>query len=107
MGNNSTHRFVDLFGNEVILTAEVKRVIFAKHPEVSRVFDKVADTLALPDAVKRSSTDVRVRLYYRFYQDVFDGKFIVIVVKRVDYRGFVSTIYITDKMKAGEMIWQK
>jgi len=106
MNNNLAHRYFDRFGKEIILTTEVKRVIFAKHPEVSRFFDKVTVTLASPDMVKRSPTDLRVRLYYRFYQEIFGGKFMVVVVKSVE-RDFISTIYITDKVKAGEVIWQK
>ena len=106
MDDALTHRYFDRFGQEIILTAEVKRVVFAKHPEVSHFFDKVTGTLALPDLVKRSTTDPRVRLYYRFYQEVFGGKFMVVVVKSVE-REFISTIYITDKVKGGEVIWQR
>lgn len=98
------HVWTDVFGEEVILTEEVKQVIFTKHPEVRRFFNRVEKVLAMPDTVQRSIIDVRVSLYYRFYPDIFNGKFIVVVVKRVD-RKFISTLYITDKIKIGGILW--
>ncbi len=83
--------------------------MFVKHPEVRRFFDRVAETLATPELVKKSVSDTRVDLYYRFYQDLFGGKYLVVVVKHLEHVGhsFISTIYVTDKVKEGEMVWPR
>jgi len=98
--------FKDYLGEQVVLTKDVYGVILLKHPESKKFFDHIGETLASPEVVRRSVTDIRTRLYYRFYRDVLDGKFVVVVVKRAE-GNFISTIYATDKIKEGEVIWQK
>jgi len=103
---NPHYIFTDYAGERITLSAEVYQVIATKHPEVKRFFEYVRETLADPQIVRQSVTDPRVRLYYRFYADVLDGKLVVVVVKQANVN-FVSTIYATDKIKEGETIWQK
>ncbi len=98
--------FIDYRNEEIYLSDEVYRVILDKHPESKQFIKRVGEMLSAPDQVRKSTTDPRVRLYYRFYPDVLKGKLIAIVVKRVD-RNFISTIYATDRIKEGEIIWQK
>ncbi len=98
--------FTDYLNELVFLDDEVKQVILMKHPEVSGLFEHVKKTLENPDVVKRSKITKRSRLYYRFFTEIFEGKFLVIVVKRADYN-FISTIYLTDKVKEGNVLWQK
>lgn len=66
------------------MSDEVYQVILVKHPEARKLFDRVGETLLEPDSVRKSVTDVRVRLYYRFYPDILGGKFVVVVVKGAD-----------------------
>jgi hypothetical protein len=49
--------------------------------------------------------DERSILYYRFDDTVLGGKWVVVVVKRVD-RHFISTLYPTDQIKSGDLIWK-
>ncbi len=37
--------------------------------------------LSKPDYVKRSTRDKTVILYYKFYDDIFDGKYLLAVTK--------------------------
>ncbi|MBI3538179.1 MAG: hypothetical protein HY070_11570 [Chloroflexi bacterium] len=106
MFSQMAYSFKDYLGEEIFLTAQVYQVILVKHLEVSRFFDRVGDTLMNPDEVRKSVTDSRVRLYYRYYPDVLDGKFVVVVVKRAEGI-FISTIYATDRIKEGEILWKK
>ena len=87
--------YVDVLDEEVILTALVRAVILTKHPEVADFIERI-----------ESIRDERVVLYYRYEAEVFAGKWIVVVVKRID-RNFISTIYVTDQIKSGEVIWTK
>jgi hypothetical protein len=96
----------DFQGAEIVLEEDVKRIIFQKHPEVQDVLDRIPVVLQDPDLVKRSATNPRVRLYYRYFDSVLDGKYLVVVVKRVE-QSFVSTIYVTDHIKKGDVIWKK
>lgn len=98
--------YTDLFGESVVLTDNVKAVILAKHPEVATFLDRVSATLLTPDEIRRSVTDERVVLYYRYETDVMGGKWVVVVVKQID-RHYISTIYATDRIKSGEILWKK
>ncbi len=95
------------YGNEAIyLSEQVYHVILEKHPEANQFFDRISETVSAPDQVRRSVSDASARLYYHFYPDVLDGKFVAVVVKRVD-RNFIPTFYATDRIKEGEILWQK
>lgn len=98
--------YVDALDEEIALTEQVRTTILSKHPEVADFIDQIEVVLREPDEIRRSIWDDRVVLYYRYETEILNGKWIVVVVKRVD-RNFVSTIYATDKLKSGEVIWIK
>ncbi|MEW6578775.1 MAG: hypothetical protein AB1435_06220 [Chloroflexota bacterium] len=98
--------YVDVFGNAVVLTSMVRTAILAKHPEVSGFIDQVGEVLRMPDEVRQSVSDNRIVLYYQFKDRVLGGKWVVVVVKRIEQH-FISTIYATDKIKSGDVIWTK
>ena len=89
-----------------MLVDSVRDTVLSKHPESADFIDRLGDVLANPDEVRQSVRDERSVLYYRFEDDVLDGKWVVVVVKRID-RNFVSTLYATDRIKSGEVIWTK
>lgn len=98
--------FVDYRGATIHLSDQVYQTVLLKHPEAKLFFDFLHETLALPDIVKKSQTDERVNLYYKYFSRVLNGKYVVIVVKFAgEY--FVSTFYATDKIKQGEFVWKK
>jgi hypothetical protein len=96
----------DVFGDEIILTETVWSTILQKHPEVSDFIDQLDVVLAEPDEVRHSKRDDRSILYYRYEAIILNGKWVVVVVKQID-RNFISTIYATDQIKSGEVIWKK
>jgi hypothetical protein len=98
--------YIDVFDHEIILTDQVRSTILVKHPEVSKIIEKLPDVLGKPDEIRQSVRDNRVVLYYQLEETVFHGKWMVVVVKQID-RNFISTIYITDKTKSGEVVWKK
>ncbi len=100
------HVYRDVFGDEIVLTDSVRATILQKHPEVNDFIDQIDQALAEPQEVRRSIRDERAVLYYRFEANVLSGKWVVVVVKRID-RHFISTIYATDQIKSGEVIWTK
>ena len=88
------------------LTEERWKYIILKHPEVKLYYDEIDFVLANPEVVKISKRDKNVLLYYKYFSKIFDGKYLLVVVKK-NKRDFIITIYITDKIKGGEVIWEK
>lgn len=96
----------DIFGHEIVLTDAVRAIILQKHPETGDLMDLLPNVLANPDEIRQSIRDERVVLYYHFEVDVFNGKWLVVVIKRID-RHFIATFYATDQIKSGELLWKK
>jgi hypothetical protein len=98
--------YIDIFGNSIELTDERWLHIIKEHPEVSQYKERIQEVLATPDYVKRSSRNTDVVLYYKFYSDILDGKYLLVVIKK-ELRSFVLTCYITDMIKKGVILWEK
>lgn len=74
--------YEDVFGESIGLTDERWFHIVKEHPEVNHYKARIAEVLALPDYVKKSSRDEDVWLYYKFYADIFNGKYMPVVAKK-------------------------
>ena len=96
----------DIFRNAVELTEERWRHITREHPEVELYREKIQEVLSSPDYVKKSKRDAEVLLYYKFFDNIFDGKYLLVAVRK-GLRSFVLTCYITDVIKKGETLWEK
>lgn len=96
----------DYLGNQIELTDERWHHIIIEHPEVKSLKDRLSEILSQPDMVKRSGRDKDVLLYYRYYPDILRGKYLIVVVKLKE-RPFLLTCYVTDKIKEGDVIWQR
>ncbi|OGC06684.1 hypothetical protein A2230_01445 [candidate division WOR-1 bacterium RIFOXYA2_FULL_36_21] len=94
-----------VFGEKIYLTDDNWRHVVERHPEVETYLSKIEEVLKLPDFVKLSRRDSSVHLYYKFYHEVYKGKYILVVVN--NSKKYISTIFITDKIKLGETIWIK
>jgi hypothetical protein len=94
----------DVFGYRIEVTEERRRHSIAQHPEIAPYLEEIAGTLLNPDLVKKSLRDESVWLYYRFFDTLLDGKYILVVVK-VNDRRFALTAFITDYIRKGEMLW--
>jgi hypothetical protein len=69
---------------------------------------EVERVLQEPQLVRRSRSDVTVRLFYEFYARThMSSKWLCVVVKYVENDAFIVTAYLTDKPKAGEDLWPK
>lgn len=96
----------DIFGNEIVLTTERRECIITKHPEIKPYKDKIKMVLQEPDLVKKSKRDEKVFLYYKYFEEILGGKYLLVVVK-INKSNFIITAYITDRIKEGEIIWRK
>ena len=83
-------------------------IVEVKHPEsfkkiAHKAAELVMETLKRPDIVVRAKLDPRVYLYYRR----FGAYFICVVAKHLNGDGYIVTSYRTDRLKKGEIIWQR
>jgi len=97
----------DCFGTSVRLTDE-RLMHILEHVEMAGMADELERVLQTPSEVRRSRSDDDVRLFYEFYaQTQVGGKWLCVVVKYLPGDAFVITAYLTDTMKAGEIVWPK
>ena len=94
----------DVFGHHLQLDTEHRHHILTEHPETRPCLKRLGEVFRSPDWVKRSRRDPNVLLYYRFYADVFDGKYLLGIAK-IAPRSLILTCYVTDTIKQGELLW--
>lgn len=99
--------FEDKFGNIIEFPEEQKVHALGDHQEVEPFLDKIAEVLKDPDLVKRSIRKKDIFLYYRYYTEIYRGKYLLAVVKMDEKPPILLTFYITDRIKEGELIWKK
>jgi len=100
--------FVDFQNRKVRLTDERLEHIKFDHPEMSGQIDNIRHTLANPDVVVRSKTDLEAELFYRHYSGTPVGeKYLCVIVKGIGDDFFILTAYFTDTIKKGETLWIK
>jgi|SRR3989338_2154704 len=98
--------FNDKFGNRIKLPKRRWNHIISEHPEVKPYKEILREVLQKPDLVKRSKRNKDTFLYYRYYKDIYDGKFLLAVAKTKSNPELL-TCYITDRIKEGDVIWRK
>ncbi|MGA2463633.1 MAG: hypothetical protein ABSH06_04695 [Thermodesulfobacteriota bacterium] len=98
--------YKDIFGDQIELTSERRFHIVREHPEVSEYSYLFTEVLSDPDYVKKSNRDDDVLLYYKFFENIKYGKYLLIALKK-NLRSFILTCYITDVLKKGAAIWEK
>jgi len=80
-----------------------QKIIKTKHPAIKGKEGEVKITLKHPDQVRVSKIDQNIFLYYK----KFERKYLCVVTRHQNNRGFIVTAYYTEKIKEGELIWQK
>jgi hypothetical protein len=98
-------------GGEVGLSDERERHIEEHHPDLLPDHkDRIGDTLADPDQVRRSKRFGNARLFSKWYNDLLKGKHVVMVVvsdAQPKDRNWIVTAYITTKITEGESEWKR
>lgn len=96
---------------EVDLTEERERHIAERHPDLLPEHrDRIANTLAKPDQVRRSIRFGNAKLFSRWYTDLRQGKHVVVVVVsqlEPGQRNWIITAYIARRLAEGEVEWKR
>ncbi len=79
-------------------------IVTVKHPVMIGQENLVREALEKPEQVRRSRSDYNV---YLFYRQVSPGRWICAVVKRLNDDGFLITVYPTEAVKEGTLIWPR
>jgi len=96
------------FDKKVSLTEGKYDHICKRHPEVFGELDKMKETLASPQIVRRSLYDEKVWLFYRFFENTsVTEKYLMVVARILNDEGLVVTSYFTGKVMMGEEIWRE
>jgi len=97
----------DCFGRSVRLTDE-RLAHIMEHAELVGMEDEIEWLLQSPTEVRQSRSDDDVMLFYEFCTRTrVGGKWLCAVVKHLSDDAFVVTAYLTNTVKAGEVIWPK
>ena len=68
--------------------------------------DAIGAAVSHPKLVRRSRSDIAVRLFYDLcYETPVGSKWLCVVVKYHQDDAFVITAYLTNQPKAGEDLW--
>ena len=99
-------------GSNVELTDEREDHIANHHPDLLPNHRQcIADTLADPDQVRRSSHFGNARLFSRWFESLRGGKYVVVVVvshPAPSARHWIITAYIARKLaKGGDIEWER
>ncbi len=98
-------------GGDVELTEEREQHIRERHPELLPKYrQRIAQTLADPDEVRRSARLANGRLFSRSFDDIMGGKHVVVVVVSQAgprRRRWVITAYVVRKLAPGEVEWKR
>ena len=99
--------FQDLNGRRIQLTDESWAHILAKRDYMADFRTEIVETLREPDEIRRSLTDPeRGRLYNKWYYKTIKGdKWVCVVVKMLPEEAFITTVYVTGKIRRGERLW--
>jgi hypothetical protein len=94
---------------DVELTDERELHIRDRHPELLPAHrTALAEVLAAPEVIRKSSRSPSARLFSRWYTDVRQGRHVVVVVlsEHTDpARHWIVTAYMTRRLAAGETEW--
>ena len=102
------HTFSDKKGRQIRLSEEREEHLKSEHPEMENQLNSIALTLIEPDRIIRSRTDDEVELYYRLFETTpVTRKHLCIVVKAPGADSFIITVYFTDSVKKGDVLWEK
>ena len=89
----------DLTGRKIHLSQEQWSHINSDHPEISAYVEEMKDILKNPALVTTLSYDEQVHYFYRYYKNrTSPAKYLLIVVKYLNGKGFIITSYFVRKI---------
>lgn len=102
MSNNHVEfLFCQVFERDLHLTNERKEHILIRHPELRSFKEEFQQACHTPDFLLKKSTGEI--LLVRWYSQIFNGKFMVVVVRTTPERIWIVTAFLSRKKPIGEL----
>lgn len=93
--------FSQIFERDLHLTAERKEHIFIRHPEFRILSKEFQETCHRPDfLIKKSTGEI---LLVKWHSQIFNGKYMVVVIKCTPLRIWILTAFLSRKRPSGEL----
>ena len=71
-----------------------------KHPEMQNKLEEIKETLETPQKILESTTNERVRYYYKYYKNrKSKAGYLKAIVKYLNGNGFIITAYFVEVMR--------
>jgi hypothetical protein len=103
--------FCPYLNRDVLLSDERYEHIKNHHPEMLPEYEySLAETIKNPDSIRNSSRFQNALLFTKYYDNIREGKYIVVVVVNEIHpepRDWIITAYITRKLQNGVIKWKK
>jgi len=100
--------FSDINKRKIRFTDERRKHLEENHPEIVHQENIIKKTLEAPDKIMLSTTDSEVELFYRYFENTpVKAKYLCVIVKADSSDNFIITVYFTDTIKKGKLIWKK
>lgn len=100
-------KYKSILGKDFELTTERKQHILIYHPDIKPYLPKLKKVFLEPEDIRVSKSDQSVLLFYKYFDNIMEGKYIVGVVK-INDRSFVLTAYFSKrKLSGGKYIYEK
>lgn len=97
-------KFKTIIGG-INLSKERRLHIIEHHPVMEDYLQNTKEVLEKPVEIRYSSRSDDTLLFYRYFDKIEDGKYIVVVVNTLDKE--VKTAYLTHRIKAGRKYEEK
>lgn len=90
---------IDITNRIIFLTNERYRHIIS-HPEMQNKLGLIQETLEIPLKITNCILDEKIKYYYRYYKFIDSkAKFIKVIVKYLNGKGFIVTSYLVETIK--------
>ncbi len=89
----------------VVLTPERHIHIITRHPIMEFYIKHIGEVLSRPEKVRFSNYTDNILLFYRYFANIENGKYIVVVVNKSEHS--VKTTYLSDRVKGGRIYEQE
>jgi hypothetical protein len=107
----ATYFYCAYLNAQVELTDERERHIADRHPDLlPQHRQRIGDTLADPDQVRRSTRFASAWLFSRWFESIHGGRHIVVVVvgePTPDGRYWIITAYVARRLAEGDIEWKR
>jgi len=98
----------DVTGVEIRMTRECwEEHIVVRHPVMRRHFDRLQQSVTLPDVVHCSLTPRETRFYYRRLPRRQSWLLVIADIKPSGRVGYVKTAMVVDRIRPRQILWER